>query len=279
MKNLMITDELLYKYKEHLIRAEKSFATVEKYMHDAREFCIFQQGKEISKEVVLAWKQMLLDQGCAVRTINAKIAAVNGLLQFLNLPEFRVKPIRLQKQTYCREERQLQKQEYLRLLNAARRNSVLSLIMETICSTGIRVSELQHFTVENIRNGEIAVSCKGKTRMILIPGKLKRKLIHYAEQQRILSGIIFRSRKGTPIHRSTIWRNMKQLCICAGVTAGKVFPHNLRKLFARTFYSLEKDMAKLADLLGHSSIDTTRIYIMSTGLEHKRILERMNLII
>ncbi len=279
MKKRVITEKHLHEYESYLIRAEKSHATVEKYMHDARDFAAAQQGRDITKEAVLAWKQMLLDRGCAVRTVNAKIAAVNGLLTFLNAPELRVKPIRLQKQIYCREERQLQKQEYLRLLDAARRSPALYLIMETICGTGIRVSELQHFTVETVHTGEISVSCKGKTRVILIPGKLKRKLLRYAEKQRIRTGAIFRTGKGTPLHRSTIWRQMKQLCTAAKVSAGKVFPHNLRKLFARTFHAMEKDVAKLADLLGHSSIDTTRIYIMSTGQEHRQVLERMGLII
>ena len=204
----------------------------------------------------------------AVRSINSMLASLNSLLTFLGWAECKVKSIKQQKQVYCAEEKELTKAEYMRLLDAAKNNRQLQLVMEAICSTGIRVSELRFFTVEAVQQGEVVVNCKGKTRTILIPGKLRKLLLDYAKKEKIRSGVIFITRNGRPLNRSCIWAQMKALCVEAGVNPSKVFPHNLRKLFARTFYGIEKDIAKLADILGHSSIDTTRIYIMTTGTEH-----------
>ena len=173
----------------------------------------------------------------------------------------------------------MSKAEYVRLVEASRHQEQLNLVIQTICGTGIRVSELRFFTVESAQRGEVVVNCKGKCRTILIPGKLRKLLLDYAKKEKIRSGVIFITRNGKPLNRSCIWAQMKALCVEAGVNPTKVFPHNLRKLFARTFYGIEKDIAKLADILGHSSIDTTRIYIMTTGTEHRRKIERLGLVV
>ena len=209
------------------------------------------------------------------------LASLNSLFSFLNWMDCRVKSIKLQRQIYCPEEKELTKAEYMRLVNAAKQkgNERLNLILQTICGTGIRVSELQYITVEAVKNGEAIVSLKGKTRSVFIVKELKKKLLRYAAEQGIKSGTIFITRTGRPMSRTNIWREMKNLCEHAGVNPKKVFPHNLRHLFARTFYGIEKDIAKLADILGHSSINTTRIYIISTGDEHRRRMEHMRLIL
>ena len=207
------------------------------------------------------------------------LASVNPFLEYLDLRAYKVKNIRTQRQTYCSEDKELSKGEYLRLLEASKKNEQLNLVIQTICGTGIRVSELQYFTVEAIRAGQVTVACKNKTRTILVPGKLRKLLLSYVKRKQITSGTIFITRSGAPLNRSNIWAAMKKLCEAAGVKASKVFPHNLRKLFARTFYGIEKDIAKLADILGHSSINTTRIYIMTTGTEHLRRIERLGLVI
>lgn len=266
-------------YAAHLHREEKSNATQEKYIRDVRAFCAHAEGNEITKELVVSWKKRLVERGYAVRSINSMLASVNSLLEYLGLSDCKVKNIRTQRQIYCSEDTELSKAEYVRLLDAAKKNEQLNLVIQTICSTGIRVSELQYFTVEAIRSGRVSVDCKSKTRMILVPGKLKNLLLNYAKRNGITGGRIFITRTGNPLNRSNIWCAMKKLCNAAGVKPSKVFPHNLRKLFARTFYGIEKDVVKLADILGHSSIDTTRIYIMSTGVEHRRKLERLGLVV
>ena len=227
---------------------------------------------------MIEFKKHLLESGYAVRSINSMLASLNGFLKFLGRADCRVRSVKLQKQVYCAEERELTKLEYQRLLHAAERQEQLWLVMQAICGTGIRVSELRFFTVEAVTRGEISVNCKAKTRVILIPGKLRRALLNYARKQKIRSGVIFLTRSGKPMGRKMIWAQMKGLCKAANVDPRKVFPHNLRKLFARTFYAIEKDIAKLADILGHSGIDTTRIYIMSTGAEHRRKIERLGLV-
>ena len=266
-------------FSDHLCREEKSAATREKYLRDAEAFCGYAEGRDITKELVAAWKKQLVERGYAVCSVNSMLASVNSLLDFLGLSECRVKNIRIQRQTYCAEDKELTKAEYLRLLGASGKNTQLNLVLQTICGTGIRVSELRYFTVEAVRRGEVTVDCKNKTRRVFVPGKLKNSLLNYAKKRGIATGAIFITRSGKPLNRSNIWAAMKKLCEAAGVTPGKVFPHNLRKLFARTFYGIEKDIAKLADILGHSSINTTRIYIMSTGTEHRRKIERLGLVI
>lgn len=276
---MTLTNERIREFAKFLCREEKSAATQEKYLRDVGAFCVYASDGEITKELMVGWKKHLVEQGYAVRSINSMLASVNSLLDFLGLPGCKVKSIRLQQQTYCAEDKELTKAEYLRLLEASKRNEQLNLVIQTICGTGIRVSELRYFTVEAVKRGEVTVDCKSKTRTILVPGKLKKTLLKYAEQRHIKAGVIFRGKSSKPLDRSSIWRQMKRLCKAAGVKESKVFPHNLRKLFARTFYGLEKDIAKLADILGHSSINTTRIYIMSTGMEHRRKIERLGLVV
>ena len=279
MKNRVIEEKDVEAFRKHLIREEKSTATVEKYLRDARAFLAFAGGEPVNKERIMAYKEELREKAYAVRSINSMLASLNSLLDFLGWGDCRVKSLKMQRQTYCAEEKELTKAEYLRLLEASRNQPQLNLIMQTICGTGIRVSELKYFTVEGARLGEITVSCKSKTRRILIPGKLKKLLLEHARKNGLRSGAIFVTRSGKPLNRSNIWAQMKRLCESAGVKTSKVFPHNLRKLFARTFYQIERDIAKLADILGHSSIDTTRIYIMSTGVEHRRKIERLGLVV
>ena len=269
----------LQSFHQHLIQEEKSNATIEKYLRDITAFWRYLGRENVTKEALMLYKKYLLEKNYTIRSINSMLASLNSLLTFLGWTDCKVKCLKQQKQIYCPEEKELTKAEYLRLLEAAKKDSQLQLVMQTICGTGIRVSELRFFTVEAAKQGEAAVRCKGKSRTILIPGKLKRLLLSYAQKHNIRSGAFFHSRNGKPLNRSCIWAQMKRLCASAGVNPAKVFPHNLRKLFARTFYSIEKDIAKLADILGHSSIDTTRIYIMTTGTEHRKKMERLGLVV
>ena len=214
------------------------------------------------------------------KTLNKNVQSYS-LFSFLGWTDLKVKSIKLQRQIYCSEEKELTKAEYMRLINTAKQkgNERLNLLIQTICGTGIRVSELQYITVEAVKCGEAVVSLKGKTRSLFIVRELQKKLLRYAAEQRITTGAIFITRNGKPMSRTNIWREMKSLCEQAGVNPQKVFPHNLRHLFARTFYGIEKDIARLADILGHSSINTTRIYIITTGNEHRQRMENMRLII
>lgn len=280
MKGKYLTQEIISDFKENLILEERSEATVEKYIRDVTAFSDFANGGEISKEMVIAYKKHL--QGnYAVRSVNSMLASINCLFAFLGWHELKVKSIKLQQQIYCPEEKELTKAEYTRLCRTAeaKHNKRLNLILQTICGTGIRVSELQFITVEAVKLGEATVSCKAKTRSVFIVKDLQKKLLRYAAEQNIKSGMIFITRTANPISRTNVWREMKALCEEANVNPQKVFPHNLRHLFARVFYGIEKDIAKLADILGHSSINTTRIYIISTGTEHRQRMERMRLII
>lgn len=279
MMNTVLTVEHLKRFKEYLFCEEKSTATIDKYCRDVQTFLHFAAERELTKELTIAYKKHLEAQNYAVRSINSMIASLNSFLEFLDRGDCKVKTIRMQRKAYCEEKQELTKAEYLRLLEAAKGRNQLKLVLQTICSTGIRVSELKYFTVEGVRRGEISVHCKSKTRTILIPGKLRKLLLAYAKQRQIKAGGIFVTRNGKPLDRSNIWAQMKKLCAAAGVERAKVFPHNLRKLFARTFYRIEKDIAKLADILGHGSIETTRIYIMTTGVEHRRKIEKLGLVI
>lgn len=281
MKGRILTSEAVQSFKKFLREEEKSENTIEKYLRDVRAFAAYLGGAEVTKEVVVSYKNKLLSESYAVRSVNSMIASLNSLFLFLNWTECRVKSIKLQRQIYCPEEKELTKSEYMRLVNTAKKkgNERLSLILQTICATGIRVSELQFITVESVKCGEAVVSLKGKTRTVFIIKDLQKKLLRYAAEQGIQSGSVFVTRTGKPMSRTNIWREMKGLCEQAGVNPQKVFPHNLRHLFARVFYSIEKDIAKLADILGHSSINTTRIYIISTGNEHRKRMENMRLII
>ena len=266
-------------FQRFLQEQKRSAATVEKYLRDVRRFAMFAEKREVTKELVMEYKHYLIQAGYAVRSVNSMLAGVNSLLCFLGCSDCRVKSLKTQREVYCPESRELTKTEYLRLLEASKDRPRLNLLLQTISGTGIRISELRFFTVEAVKRGEVRVNAKGKSRMILLPSKLKKSLLSYAKRAGIVCGLIFRTRSGRPLNRSNVWAEMKKLCAKARVEAGKVFPHNLRKLFARTFYAIEKDIAKLADLLGHSSIDTTRIYIVTSGQEHRRKLEQMHLVI
>ena len=280
MKGHFLTSTEIERFRNYLREEEKSKNTIEKYIRDVTAFSEFCDGTT-TKDTVIAYKQSLIDGGYAVRSINSMLASLNSLFSFLGWYELRVKPLKVQQQVFCPEEKELTKAEYERLCRTAERkqNQRLCLILQTICGTGIRVSELQFITVEAVRKGEATVSLKGKTRSIFIVRDLQKKLLRYISEQHIMTGAIFITRTGKPMSRTNIWREMKSLCIEAAVNPEKVFPHNLRHLFARVFYGIEKDIAKLADILGHSSINTTRIYIISTGTEHRQRMERMRLII
>ena len=281
MKGRNLTEKMIKEFSCYLKSEEKSENTIEKYLRDVRAFAAYISGAEVTKEAVIAYKNKLLSENYAVRSVNSMLASLNSLFVFLGWTDCRVKSIKLQRQIYCPEEKELTKAEYMRLVNTAKQkgNERLNLILQTICGTGIRVSELQYITVEAVKCGEAIVSLKGKTRTIFIVRKLQKKLLRYAAEQGINSGSIFITRTGKPMSRTNIWREMKGLCEQAGVNPKKVFPHNLRHQFARVFYGIEKDIAKLADILGHSSINTTRIYIISTGDEHRRRMENMRLIL
>ena len=277
----ILTQRNIEQFYTCLKTEEKSHNTIEKYIRDVTAFMVYLADTAVTKETVIAYKNKLISENYAVRSINSMLASVNSLLAFLGWTECKVKSIKLQRQVYCSEEKELTKAEYTRLVNTAKQkgNERLNLLIQTICCTGIRVSELQFITVEAVKNSEAIVSLKGKTRTVFIVKDLKQKLLRYAAEQKIESGMIFITRSGKPMSRTNIWREMKNLCESANVNPNKVFPHNLRHLFARTFYSIEKDIAKLADILGHSSINTTRIYIISTGNEHRKRMENMRLII
>ena len=280
MKGQIITARMIAEFREHLILEERSEITVEKYIRDVKAFSVYTQNTAVTKEIVIAYKKHL-QENYAVRSVNSMLASINSLFAFLGWHDLRVKSLKLQQQVFCPEEKELTKAEYARLCRTAERkhNERLNLILQTICGTGIRVSELQFITVEAVKQGEAVVNCKAKTRSVFIVKELKQKLLRYAAEQGIKNGMIFVARTVKPISRTNIWREMKALCIEANVNPQKVFPHNLRHLFARVFYGIEKDIAKLADILGHSSINTTRIYIISTGTEHRQRMENMRLII
>jgi len=268
------------RFEAYLKEEERSAATIEKYIRDVRCFADYIGSADVCKQNVMEYKNKL-GTSYAVSSANSMIAAMNAFLRFCGWQDLCVKQFKMQRQVYCPEEKELTRAEYIRLLDAAKKkhNERLNLIIQTICGTGIRVSELEYITVEALCKGEAVVNCKGKNRRIFIVPELKKKLLRYVKEQRIVSGAIFITRSGNPISRNNIWREMKNLCEQANVSPSKVFPHNLRHLFARTFYGIEKDIAKLADILGHASINTTRIYIVTTGAEHKRKMEHMRLII
>lgn len=280
MEERILTADIIENFRKNLELQEKSTSTIEKYIRDVKAFSAYTENAAITKEKVIAYKKYLRNN-YAVRSVNSMLASINSLFNFLEWHDLKVKSLKLQQQVFCSEDRELTKAEYARLCKTAKRkkNKRLNLILQTICGTGIRVSELQYITVEAAKQGEAVVNCKAKTRSVFIVKELKQKLLRYAAEQNIKSGMIFVTRTGKLISRTNIWREMKDLCEEANVNPKKVFPHNLRHLFARVFYGIEKDIAKLADILGHSSINTTRIYIISTGTEHRKRMENMHLII
>ncbi len=279
MEPRVLTPAILKSFQAELIKQERAPATIEKYMHDIRTFYAWLGNREVTPETVHEWKKSLTDD-FKPGTVNGKLAALNALFTFTGWTDCRARSLKLQRRAFRDDARELTRDEFHRLVNTAERldKERLALLLEAIGSTGVRVSEVKYFTVESARLGRAEIALKGKIRTILLPGKLCRKLLKYARKQKIASGEIFLTRSGKPINRKQIWAEMKALCKQAGVEPGKVFPHNLRHLFAQTFYHQTRDVVKLADVLGHSSLTTTRIYLISTGAEHRKELEKLQLV-
>ena len=276
-----ITKATLAAFHRHLQEAERRPATIAKYLREVQDFARhLEPGQPVEKETVLAWKAALARR-YAAGTVNGKLAALNTFFAYLGWGECRVKPLRRQRELFRDPGRELDKGDYLRLLGTAKKsgNWRLYYLMETLASTGVRVSEVQYITVQSLQAGQVWVEGKGKDRLVLLTAKLCRALGKYCRKRGITAGPVFVTRTGRPLDRSNIWKELQALCRKAGVEGKRVFPHNFRHLFARAFYALEKDIAKLADLLGHASVETTRIYIMESGAEHKRQVERLGLIL
>lgn len=271
MENL---SEHITAFKKYLWEEEKQPATVEKYLRDIRAFCEFIGLTDVTKELVIAYKSEL-SQKFKPAGVNSRLVAINRFLDFIGHRDCCVKLLKVQRQIFANEDKELTTAEYKRLINAAGKSRI-SYILQTICGTGIRVSELKYVTAEAVMQGKAVVNCKGKMRVIFFPKQVRSMLLGYMKKAGIKSGSLFITISGKPINRTNVWREMKALCERANVLPSKVFPHNLRHLFARTFYSIEKDVVRLADLLGHSSIETTRIYTVETGDKHRRSLEQVS---
>ncbi len=274
-----ITKELIKKFRRYLIEEEKAAATVEKYIRDINVFADWLGEKDLDKETVLTYKENLI-KNYAPASVNSVLSSLNSFFTFNEWYNLRVKNLKIQRQTFANKDNELSKEEYERLLTAAKSkgNEQLYFLMQTICATGIRVSELRYVTVESLKAQKAQINLKGKMRVVLLPKELCKMLLKYSKEQQITSGSVFVSRNGKPLDRSNIWKMMKALCESAGVARAKVFPHNLRHLFARTFYSIQKDIVRLADILGHSSVNTTRIYTMETGETHRRQIQKLGLL-
>ena len=279
-KHPAVTITMIDRYLTHLREQERSAATLQKYRHDLNELCGYLHNAPLNKSTLIDWKELLISK-YAPATVNSMLIAVNGYLRFYGWQGLSVKLLKVQKALLIDESKELTKAEYDRLVQEAQRknNERLALVIQTICATGIRVSELRFITVESVQNGRVEISSKGKRRMVFLPDKLRQLLRNYVRKQKKTAGVVFTTRTGRPLDRSNIWRDMKGLCERAGVAPEKVFPHNLRHLFARTFYSLERDLSRLADILGHSSIVTTRIYTAESGIIHARQMGRLGLVI
>lgn len=267
----------LHDYRTYLQQGEKSTATVEKYIRDVCHFQTYLQDRPLCKTETIAYKEYLVSR-YAPSSVNSMLASLNSFLHFIGKPDCIVKQLKVQRQIFCSETKALTLKEYQRLVKAAG-NARISLVLQTICGTGIRVSELQAITVEAVREGKAVINCKNKTRVIFLPSSLQKLLSQYIKKAGLLAGAVFQTKRGKPLNRSNIWREMKALCRKADVLPEKVFPHNLRHLFARIFYGIEKDIVRLADLLGHSNINTTRIYTMDSGYQHMVKLEQIQKIL
>ncbi len=280
MKRRMITNRKLAEFGQYLREEEYGKATMEKYLREVGYFCRWLENRKVDKKITAEFKSDLQEKGYAPSTINGKLSALNAFFRFAGWEECRVKFLRIQRQIFREQKKELNREEYRRLLKAAkdRKNERLALLMETICGTGIRISEMSYITVEALRRGRAEVVLKGKVRIIFLSEKLCRRLSEYAEKTGIVSGEIFLTGNGRRLSRRQIWREMKGLCQYAGLEEAKVFPHNLRHLFAEEFYRVSGDIVKLADVLGHSSIETTRIYLKTSGKEHTRYLDNMGLL-
>ena len=279
-KKLQLTEREFDQFEDYLRHDEREESTIEAYLRSLTRFAEWADGRAVTKELAMEWKAALAEAGYRPISVNAMLAAVNKFFICMGREDCKVKYLKLQRQMFRKSEKDLSKEEYQRLVQAAHEKGDLrmELILETICATGIRVGELKYITVEAIRAGVAEIALKGKIRTILLPRRLCRKLQKYAKQQKIASGKIFLTQDGLPVSRQSIWTRMKALCEAAGVERSKVFPHNLRSLFARSFYGSCHDVVRLADVLGHSSIETTRIYLMSTGKEYLRQLDKLGLV-
>ena len=274
-----ITNELITKFKEYLIDEEKSAATLDKYIRDITVFMNWSNDKELCKSLVLEYKQKILEK-YAPASVNSIISSLNSFFVYNEWYDLKVKSVKIQKQIFANKDKELTKAEYERLLKAAKskNNQRLYYLMQTICSSGLRVSELKYVTTDAVRRGQATINCKGKMRIVILPKQLCKMLKDYIKENNVKSGSVFVSKNGKPLDRSNIWSDMKKLCESAGVSKDKVFPHNLRHLFARTYYSIQKDVVRLADILGHSSINTTRIYTVEDGDIHRRQMQRLGLV-
>lgn len=279
-KKMQLTQREFDQFEDYLRHDEREESTIEAYLRSLTRFAEWADGRVATKELAMEWKAALSEAGYRPISVNAMLAAVNKFFTCMGREDCKVKYLKLQRQMFRKSEKDLSKEEYQRLVQAAHEKGDLrmELILETICATGIRVGELKYITVEAVRAGVAEIALKGKIRTILLPHRLCRKLQKYAKQQKIASGKIFLTQDGLPVSRQSIWTRMKALCEAAGVERSKVFPHNLRSLFARSFYGSCHDVVRLADVLGHSSIETTRIYLMSTGKEYLRQLDKLGLV-
>ena len=280
MEDFKLTAERIAAYGRYLKQEERTPATLEKYLRDVRAFALWLDGEAVTREAVTGWKDRLLAERRAPSTVNTALSALNGLFRFLGWEGCRARFVKVQRRLFRDPARELTRPDYERLIATARElgKERLALVMETICATGVRVSELRYLTVEAVQRGRAEISLKGKVRVILIPTKLARKLLKYAKKNKTASGEIFLTGNGKSLSRRQIWAEMKRLCVRAGVEPSRVFPHNLRHLFATAYYRAYRDIAKLADVLGHSSIETTRIYLLTSGAEHQRQLDRLGLV-
>lgn len=274
-----ITEKIIAKFKEYLICEEKSQATIDKYIRDVIFFMNWLNGESVSKAMVLKYKQELTEK-YAPASVNAALSSLNSFFIYNEWYDCKVKALKIQRQIFSNKDKELTKTEYEKLLTTAKnkKNERLYYLMQTICSTGIRVSELKAITVPAVKSGQTTINCKGKMRIVILPKQLCKMLKDYIKENNIKSGSVFVSRNGKPLDRSYIWKMLKALCETAGVSKDKVFPHNFRHLFARTYYSLQKDIVRLADILGHSSVNTTRIYTIETGEVHRRQIQKLGLL-
>lgn len=277
---IVVNEKMIKDFVNYLVEEERSEATIEKYERDVRHFVQF-LGSDLSitREKVINFKKALLKE-YQVTSANSMLVALNQFLQYIGCPYFKVKRIKIQKKTFREEETELSENEYKKMVKYAleKGKDRLALILETICSTGIRVSELKYFTIRCLNIGKVEIYNKGKVRTILLPEKLRKKLLYYTKKKGIISGAIFVTSTGNPVDRSNLWREMKKLGIKVEIVQQKIYPHNLRHLFARAYYRVHRDLIGLSDILGHSSINTTRIYTMTTGYEYRRKLNKLQLI-
>lgn len=276
---MLLSENMVKEFEKYLFNEEKSENTLSKYIRDVKAFIRWAGEGETDKETVLRYKKTLIDN-YAPQSVNSILSSLNTFFTFIGRYELKVKTVKIQRKIFADSEKELSKKEYERLLSAAKnkKNSRLYYLMQTIGSTGIRISELKYVTVENVKKGKIQINSKGKMRVVFLPEQLCKILHKYAKSKKITSGALFVTKNGKPLDRSCIWKMMKNLCADAGVAKSKVFPHNLRHLFARTYYSVQKDIVRLADILGHSSVNTTRIYTMESGEIHRKQIQLLGLL-